>query len=535
MDELDPRLPPVPLPGHSNSSRAFAPSNLRASSFIGDGNLMKRHIHGWTFRHLASIGVLALVALTLASSTAFGLNQAAYHQYLPVVVKGIGNLYYVSPSGSDGNAGTSETQPWATFNHAWSYLYPGDMLVLLDGVYYQRLNPNKRNGAPGKPITIRAKNDGKAIIDGDTNGDGVPDLPSALQLGDTWSGEAGQNPVGNYFVVEGLVVKNGGASGNDTVNVFGQNNTLRRVSAYNNDTDTNGAVIAVIGGTNNLIEDCVAAGSGRKMIYTFGSNAQNNVFRRCLAAWQEWRGRGQDPGHWPWGDSMEFYHGVNNTIENSIVYGMAPSTGFKAQSQGDVTSGNKILGSMAIGIGMKWNQTPMTWPCPPPPGTLSTTCNNFSGWIGQRNGAQLYGGVSDTLIQDLFAWGNAGVGISAVSGVSSAANNRLIRVTAANNGIGSPPPAEGAGVDAYGLSQFSLVQDSLIEGTQYQGGGARLQYRYINGVLTAEPLWPWPMEDRIRAEFATHLARYQSTNPELANFSVTNTVYPILAQYGAVP
>jgi hypothetical protein len=32
------------------------------------------------------------------------------------------------------------------------------------------------------------------------------------------------------------------------------------------------------------------------------------------------------------------------------------------------------------------------------------------------------------------------------------------------------------------------------------GEGARLTHRYVDGVLTNEPLWPWPMEDRIQAE-----------------------------------
>ena len=32
------------------------------------------------------------------------------------------------------------------------------------------------------------------------------------------------------------------------------------------------------------------------------------------------------------------------------------------------------------------------------------------------------------------------------------------------------------------------------------GEGARLTYQYVNGVMTTDPLWPWPMEGRIQAE-----------------------------------
>ncbi len=68
--------------------------------------------------------------------------------------------------------------------------------MLLDGVYHEMLNPNVRNGQPGMPITIRAKNDGKVIIDGEH-------VRLPVKLGDTWPG-----PIGNYFVIEGIIAKN---------------------------------------------------------------------------------------------------------------------------------------------------------------------------------------------------------------------------------------------------------------------------------------------------------------------------------------
>jgi hypothetical protein len=294
----------------------------------------------------------------------FNFNDQSLNLSSSIKAQTGGTTYYISPTGSDTNSGTSETAPLATFNKAWEYLYPGDTLILLDGVYRQRLNPNKRNGTATAPVTIRAKNDGLAIIDGDIDGDlnTIEDrICRPVQIGDTWSGESGQNPVGNYFVIEGLVVANGGRDSNGscpgvvadmgynggmTIGIWGHHNILRRVSAYNNHTDVNGSIIGVIVGTNNLFEDCVAVGSGRKIIYTFGAKAQNNTFRRCFAAWQEWRGGSFDPGHWPWGDVMEFYHGVNNTIENSISYGMSPSVGFNVLNQSGVaadTFGNKVL------------------------------------------------------------------------------------------------------------------------------------------------------------------------------------------------
>jgi hypothetical protein len=37
--------------------------------------------------------------------------------------------------------------------------------------------------------------------------------------------------------------------------------------------------------------------------------------------------------------------------------------------------------------------------------------------------------------------------------------------------------------------------------------GAQVLYRYKNGVLSNEPLWPWPMEDRIFKETGVSVTR----------------------------
>ena len=74
-------------------------------------------------------------------------------------------VYHLSPKGDDGASGASAGDAWATFARAFRALSPGDTLVLADGVYRQSILP-KRSGEPGRPITIRAQNDGGAVIDG---------------------------------------------------------------------------------------------------------------------------------------------------------------------------------------------------------------------------------------------------------------------------------------------------------------------------------------------------------------------------------
>jgi hypothetical protein len=423
------------------------------------------------------------------------------------------NVYYLSPSGSDSNTGTKETQAWATFNRAWLDLYPGDTLILLDGIYYQTLNPNKRNGEAGKPITIRAKNDGKAIIDGE-----YKRIP--IKLGNTWPG-----PIGNYFILEGLIAKN--SNGAVVTIDGGKYNILRRISAYNANTDTNSAVIGVLWESSqyNLIEDCVAAGTGRKMLYTF--KGENNIFRRCFVDWQSWDGR-EWHDCWPWGDGIEIYNGSFNIIENSITYSKNPTWAINvmANSLEAKAVGNKVLGSIALSAGIKEDSSVMEWGNIRPQPTNHTCVRNFD-WPGQRVGFMVYGQgeIRDNLWQDIFSWGNAGLGLSINPGTEyhpNTGNNRIIRAAIFNNGLDNPIgpwPGRYGGLETDALfvelSKFDSIENSYIEKifvdwpdypngernlTSMTGEGARLTHRYIDGELTDVPLWPWPMEERIQNE-----------------------------------
>lgn len=435
-----------------------------------------------------------------------------------------GLVYYISPSGNDANAGTSEGSAWATFNRAWETLYPGDTLILLDGVYRQSLNPNKRNGEPGKPITIRAKNDGKAIIDGE-----YQRIP--VKLGDTWPG-----PIGNYFVIEGIVARNS----NDLVIMVtrAHHNIFRRVSAYNANTDTNSAVIGVLWpeAQYNLFEDCVAAGTGRKMVYTF--QGQHNVFRRCFTYWQAWDGR-EWHDDWPWGDNLQVYNGSYNIIENSISYGPVPLWGISIQANHPDAKaiGNQVLGSIAIQAGMKEDGTPMVWGNTRPQPTTHTQIRDFN-WPSQRAGIVLFGQgeMRDNLLQDVFAWGNAGLGLTVSPGTTyhpNNGNNQVHHATIVNNGLDNP---DGPWPGRFGgkntdvlqaeLNWFTSAEDNYLENvfvswpgypsgarnlSPQKGAGARLDNRYVDGVLTNEPLWPWPMEDRIQAELGLGITEIMTT------------------------
>ncbi len=62
--------------------------------------------------------------------------------------------YYVSPTGSDANAGTSLATPWQTIEHAAAYATPGSTVHILAGTYAEIIHINV-SGTFGNPITFR--------------------------------------------------------------------------------------------------------------------------------------------------------------------------------------------------------------------------------------------------------------------------------------------------------------------------------------------------------------------------------------------
>lgn len=420
--------------------------------------------------------------------------------------------YYIAPNGDDNRSGTSKGDAWATFNHAWQFLFPGDTLILLDGIYYQTLQPNVRAGQPGKPITIKAQNDGQAIIDGEFTRD-------VIRIGD-WTPR-------DWFVIEGLVARNA------LLHVIhidkGTHNVLRRISAYNASVDDNSAVIAVQypEAQYNLIEDCVAAGTGRKMIYTYGG--QHNTFRRCFAAWLRWDGRKFCEQQWPNGSNLQFYGGSYNLIENGIAFGGVPKWNVSMGNQGNLADptvqGNQILGTISLLAGRDWTGQPMNYgtrpACDDP--TKTPVFANLEEWpyfrIGFVADRQDNTTVSDNVFRDIFSYGNYSEGMGYYASAFTSPGGGFIIDHATITGNLGLAHIEGPSVNIgqQSMPRFDGITNSLIGGTQYQEEGARLLNRYVDGVLTNEPLWPWPMEERIQRELG---------------LSVTGVVQPLVTSQG---
>lgn len=98
----------------------------------------------------------------------FAPRSAALQTAFAALVAAAGSAlaadYYVSPRGSDANAGSSGA-PWATLQHGADQLRAGDTLNVMPGTYNEKLYIN-RSGAPGRPITIKSATKHAAVING---------------------------------------------------------------------------------------------------------------------------------------------------------------------------------------------------------------------------------------------------------------------------------------------------------------------------------------------------------------------------------
>jgi hypothetical protein len=92
--------------------------------------------------------------------------------FLVAAVAASGATYYVSPKGNDSNPGTQNAPLRHISKAAGEARRPGDTVIVMDGTYDNEgvtapryVVTLRHSGASGNPITIRAQNRGKAILD----------------------------------------------------------------------------------------------------------------------------------------------------------------------------------------------------------------------------------------------------------------------------------------------------------------------------------------------------------------------------------
>lgn len=374
---------------------------------------------------------------------------------------------YAAPTGSGSTC--SESTPCNVGTWLSSKAAPGGVLCLKDGTYKgdsQMLAFSSRSGTAGNPITVRALNDGRVLVDG----------------------EFQRRPLdcnASYITVMGMDLKNG----NDTTAVLrGQHCTAQRVVAWANESSDGGIEnIWDVGGAHNLIEDFAGFGFARKIlaIGARGGNGPNTARR----GWTEHNGSryGSAQGN-PTESAEAGYNQSNVTFENIIARRNILTSATEPESaiHAFSTHGSAILGSIAFAAAVDSYDTNILLNITPEAGSHAG-----SGFV-----------TSNMLVQDvvLFAeQSHGGIRAYQIDGGLGSTGNVAKRI------LGVAPQGGGAcGGSGWTCSELyggRTLAEALPGKTVWETFPGICK-KVVNRTVTTDGLWPWAMGERIQAAYA---------------------------------
>jgi hypothetical protein len=388
--------------------------------------------------------------------------------------------YFVANNGS-GN-GLSLGSPFK-FSDAWALgqsALQGKTICALDGTYQganNMLTPTPgMSGTSTAPITVRAYNDGGVTIDGQN-------ARLAVWLSNS-----------SYWVIEGIdaccvEVFGHPAKGDEgsvwLIDTGSNNNIIRRACGWKASPNINDAMIfGIHHNSGNLVEDACGFGTARK-VFDCAQSGDNCTYRRIWGRWE---------GSFIIGpkQTMEAtYRNFNMKVENAILTWSAEKMG-----------GQGIDQNYGIHVGGGVTDICPQGGCPP-----YNLNNNLYGSIIYQTGNEVGAPSYNVFFSDPDV-----SGITLTDVVSYVPPNRgqyaLFAGQMFNGGAGtniSKFTSIGGGQFINGVwNVSSLVRQSTLGGiniwTATQGGN--ICNRYINGVRQSTPLWPWPMNDRIKSALA---------------------------------
>lgn len=184
--------------------------------------------------------------------------------------------YFVSPTiGSNENPGTSPVAPLRTIAAASARAYPGDTVLLMDGVYSESIVP-VRSGALGSPITYARYLDGAPTLDGQLN----PKSDLAVLKDRSYiviDGINFQNAKGAWVTLNAASTHNRVANGKFTT-ALGWSGFDVAGGSFNQFDYNTLAATCVGGSAPNLEAGVLHKGvGGPGNIFTFRGNAHHNI------------------------------------------------------------------------------------------------------------------------------------------------------------------------------------------------------------------------------------------------------------------
>ncbi len=233
---------------------------------------------------------------SFARKACFGLSRVTFLLITMALLCSFGSAatYYVSTAGSDSNPGT-QTAPFRHLTKgAATATQPGDTVIVMDGTYDNEgvVEPNfvvtlYYSGTPGNPITFKAQNRGKAILDS-----------MNTSTTTTCNGAAAYFNLHNaaFIVIQGFVIQRGCDSGiqsNDAAHdIVIKWNEIRNIANHTV--------------TDQIGRDGIYVNSS-EYNFTFDGNSWHDIGRTD----------GQTLLHF---DHGIYSHGQNMTIINNLFY-----------------------------------------------------------------------------------------------------------------------------------------------------------------------------------------------------------------------
>lgn len=425
-------------------------------------------------------------------------------------------MFFASPTGS--GDGRSLEKPFRIADF-WNVAAPGSTLWLLDGRYRgdeaMLVPPPAVRGLSGRPVTIRALHEGMVLLDGE----GVR-RPIYLR--------------GNsYVTVEGV---NACCSKSDVVYLSDTTGVaIRRVVGWNAGEGYNAMIFSIAYGAATLLEDTAGFGSARKTYQYFHTDGPATIRR----AWAEWN---WSLNKGPKAAFSLVYSSRNLTAENVIGTWRAlmPARytlldGGKPYIAGEWSDYNR--GRTICGPG----QIQADGTCLVSEGLIDqmdgilTAESSFRGLTNRRTNSRYLGslayvvpGVDTTQLPRLvYASQVEGVALENVAAYWAANPSNKDAFLLGNCSNADAPACGNSNwnLSARGLTAFGgPIHFSRVPPTQWESSnlasanspselygssgasifapgakaGANLCFQYRDGKITDQPLWPWPMNERIK-------------------------------------
>lgn len=411
------------------------------------------------------------------------------YNYREVVLAQATCTHYASATATS-NTTCSATTPCRISNWLNSVAKAGLTLCLKDGTYTMGNSnpggsdstivnfPSGLSGSPGAPITIRAENDGGADINGEGNYQPI------------WM------KGNNYITLEGFDAHDSCCHIISTDSPYATNLIIRRVVGWNAGLPLGGqrAIFETNFVTDILFEDLGSFGQSGSHYMTFGGFPNRKGILRRI--WGMYEGSVHENA--PDEVVHAGYFSTQVTVENAIATWlpgvMGGEPGNALMILGITGRENKYLGSIGYYTGN----------APPDYGLLQ--------WYSNQYGQAPFSGLVQDVVMYMvgsnsvypFGWldydaNGAPCGTTAMP-TCYFRNNTSIRGDT-NSFFDTPNDTtswvrQNNLLDMTSVSALNAAGGNIWNGTSTQG--ARVCYRYDNGVLTKTALWPWPMDARIR-------------------------------------